>query len=49
MDYSLLIGLHFRDDYSDDEKKSPPCDLRSGMNFIYLALWFCLMLYDEFD
>ncbi|KAK4264642.1 hypothetical protein QN277_025793 [Acacia crassicarpa] len=35
MDYSLLIGLHFRDDYSDDEKKSSPYDLRSGQrNFL---------------
>jgi hypothetical protein len=30
MDYSLLIGLHFRDDYSSDEMKMSPFDLRSG-------------------
>ncbi|KAI4336493.1 hypothetical protein L6164_015015 [Bauhinia variegata] len=30
MDYSLLIGLHFRDDYSLDEMKTSPHDLRSG-------------------
>ncbi|KAF7840183.1 phosphatidylinositol 4-phosphate 5-kinase 1-like [Senna tora] len=30
MDYSLLIGLHFRNDYSDDEKQSSPYNLRSG-------------------
>lgn len=26
MDYSLLIGLHFRDDYSGDEMKMSPND-----------------------
>ncbi|KAJ7957106.1 Phosphatidylinositol 4-phosphate 5-kinase [Quillaja saponaria] len=30
MDYSLLIGLHFRDDYAIDETKMSPLDLRSG-------------------
>ncbi|KAJ1405003.1 Phosphatidylinositol-4-phosphate 5-kinase, core [Sesbania bispinosa] len=30
MDYSLLIGLHFRNDYSVDELKSSPRDLHSG-------------------
>ncbi|KAF7834099.1 phosphatidylinositol 4-phosphate 5-kinase 1-like [Senna tora] len=30
MDYSLLVGVHFRDDYSVDELKSSPHDLRSG-------------------
>ncbi|XP_027341452.1 phosphatidylinositol 4-phosphate 5-kinase 1-like [Abrus precatorius] len=30
MDYSLLIGLHFRDDDSVDEMKSSPCYLNSG-------------------
>ncbi|KAJ0040921.1 hypothetical protein Pint_27460 [Pistacia integerrima] len=28
MDYSLLIGLHFRDDYSGDEMKMSPTDKR---------------------
>ncbi|XP_061369899.1 phosphatidylinositol 4-phosphate 5-kinase 1-like [Gastrolobium bilobum] len=31
MDYSLLIGLHFRDDYSFDEIKRSPCDLHSDL------------------
>jgi 1-phosphatidylinositol-4-phosphate 5-kinase len=35
MDYSLLIGLHFRDDYSVDEMESSPCGMQSGM--------FCLI------
>ncbi|CAL0305248.1 unnamed protein product [Lupinus luteus] len=30
MDYSLLVGLHFRDDYSTDEIKSSPHNLYSG-------------------
>ncbi|AET04875.1 phosphatidylinositol-4-phosphate 5-kinase family protein [Medicago truncatula] len=30
MDYSLLIGLHFRDDYSVDEMESSPRDMQSG-------------------
>ncbi|XP_061359323.1 phosphatidylinositol 4-phosphate 5-kinase 1-like [Gastrolobium bilobum] len=30
MDYSFLIGLHFRDDYSLDEIKSSPNELCSG-------------------
>ena len=31
MDYSFLIGLHFRDDYSSDEMKSSPNESCSGM------------------
>ncbi|XP_030938570.1 phosphatidylinositol 4-phosphate 5-kinase 2-like [Quercus lobata] len=30
MDYSLLIGVHFRDDYSSDEMKMSPFNLDSG-------------------
>ncbi|CAI8619239.1 unnamed protein product [Vicia faba] len=30
MDYSLLIGLHFRDDHSVDETESSPRDMLSG-------------------
>lgn len=30
MDYSLLIGLHFRDDYSSDEIKMSPNDMHCG-------------------
>lgn len=30
MDYSLLIGVHFRDDYSGDEMKMSPFNLDSG-------------------
>ncbi|KAK7358755.1 hypothetical protein VNO77_00693 [Canavalia gladiata] len=30
MDYSLLIGLHFRDDYSFDDMESSPRDSHSG-------------------
>lgn len=30
MDYSLLIGLHFRGNYSLDEMKMSPFDMRSG-------------------
>ncbi|WJX53790.1 Phosphatidylinositol 4-phosphate 5-kinase 2 [Trifolium repens] len=30
MDYSLLIGLHFRDDYSVDEMESSPCGMQSA-------------------
>lgn len=30
MDYSLLIGLHFRDDYSSDEMKMSPNGIHFG-------------------
>lgn len=30
MDYSLLIGLHFRGDYSSDDMKLSLFDMRSG-------------------
>lgn len=31
MDYSFLIGLHFRDDYSIDQMKNSPNELCSGI------------------
>lgn len=40
MDYSLLIGLHFRDDYSVDEMESSPHDLQSGIYLISLLRVF---------
>lgn len=39
MDYSLLIGLHFRNDNSVDEMKSSPRDMHSGISLISM---FCV-------
>jgi len=41
MDYSLLIGLHFRDDCSVDEMKSSPRNSYSG---IYLYSFCCFLV-----
>ena len=40
MDYSLLIGVHFRDDYSVDEMKSSPNDLCAGI-CLFIS-YFCV-------
>jgi len=42
MDYSFLIGLHFRDDSSVVEVKSLPDELCSG---IYMSSYFLLVLH----
>lgn len=34
MDYSFLIGLHFRDDYLTDEMKNSPNELSTGICFL---------------
>jgi len=38
MDYSLLIGLHFRDDSSVDEMKSSPRSSHSGICIVFVVL-----------
>jgi 1-phosphatidylinositol-4-phosphate 5-kinase len=43
MDYSLLIGLHFRDDYSVDEMESSPCGTQSGICLISLLCVLSLL------
>lgn len=41
MDYSLLIGLHFRDDHSVDETESSPRDTLSGICLIFFLFFKC--------
>lgn len=46
MDYSLLVGLHFRDDNTCDKMGLSPFFLRSGNLIIFSFHCNCLMLYE---